>query len=741
MASLGESVQKGLEELEKEITCSVCHDSYQEPKILPCCHYYCKMCIQSLAQTAGVNQPFPCPECRNETLLPHGDPDRLPTAFFVNRLKELYSKMEKASGKVEAQCEMCSGGHVTAFCRQCTYFICSECVSSHQKMKVFVGHIVTTIDELKRGGANQFLAQQPSSAVCPDHDVKLNMFCLDCRQTICRDCIIVDHSGHSYDFVKKMSPVIKETISNRLSTLKDINRSICEAILEVKINKEDIQAQRDFTSRTIEERVSELHKVLDEHKYLLLKDTSHVAEYKLEELSVQEQSLRKTSARIQGIVDSIGHSIDNCTDEELLSLHKHVLGCIDEAISKHSETDSLQLEPVEEADIRLDLNISAESFKRQLQSHAQVKHTSADPEKCVVESESCLFKEKMTMRLIPYLPNSKPTVKYQSVEVCVKSKADRLAFQVSPEQMPDNSYKIEFTPRIRGRHEVTIAINDEKVSGSPFLLMVDIPPNLLGNPIRVIGGIKKPWGVAINSKGELIVTEHDGNVLFLNRFGALIREIKRRDHKFEFLSGVAVDGEDNVYVVDYSLNTLFKFDQNGKLMKKIGGRKGCGPGEFNKPRGLTFAKGQLYVCDYDNNRVQVLTSELYFVKEILPFSEVRDISVDPSSGHLYVCDTGNNRIQVFNEQEELSFLINAKDKRDLIGPCGICVANNYVYVVENPLYKEENVSVFTKKGIFVTSFGELGKNAGQFRNPYGITVDKDGFLYVCDYGNSRIQIF
>ena len=105
-------VKRGVED---EITCPICQDHFQEPKILPCCHYYCKGCIEKLALRAGgPNQPFPCPECRSDTLLPGNDPNQLPTAFFVNRMKELHTKMEKAHGKVEALCEQCSGGKATA---------------------------------------------------------------------------------------------------------------------------------------------------------------------------------------------------------------------------------------------------------------------------------------------------------------------------------------------------------------------------------------------------------------------------------------------------------------------------------------------------------------------------------------------------------------------------------------------------------------------------------------------------
>ena len=57
--------------------------------------------------------------------------------------------MEKAGGRLEALCEQCSGGKATAFCRHCTEFICEECVKSHQKMKAFAEHKVSTIERLR----------------------------------------------------------------------------------------------------------------------------------------------------------------------------------------------------------------------------------------------------------------------------------------------------------------------------------------------------------------------------------------------------------------------------------------------------------------------------------------------------------------------------------------------------------------------------------------------------------------
>ena len=442
--------EKGLKELEKEITCPVCHDHFQEPKILPCCHYYCKQCIQVLVQTSGANQPFPCPECRRDILLPQNGPDQLPTAFFVNRMKELHTKMEKASGKVEAQCEMCSSGHkVTAFCRHCVFFICHECVKSHQKMKIFSGHLVTTLDEMNKGGSSRILTRQQTAdvPVCPDHDEKMKIYCLKCKRVICHGCVLMDHKDHPYEFTKKVSSEAKKNISERLSSLKELRKNVHQAIADVNVTKDDITAQKVKTIEDIEEKFRELHEVLDKHKKLLLEETFQTAEQMLENLSTQEKQLDTTSAAVQSVVDSIELNVGNSTDAELIFYQENILESIDEALSKHGDND---LQPVEEADIRADLTITTDDFHNILMSKAQVKHTSADPTKCVLEYRDAGTQEYVTMTLKPYLPNSKPTMKIQSVEAFVTSKADRLVFLVSPTRMPDNSYKIIFKPQIRG---------------------------------------------------------------------------------------------------------------------------------------------------------------------------------------------------------------------------------------------------------------------------------------------------
>ena len=50
------------------------------------------------------------------------------------------------------------------------------------------------------------------------------------------------------------------------------------------------------------------------------------------------------------------------------------------------------------------------------------------------------------------------------------------------------------------------------------------------------------------------------------------------------------------------------------------------------------------------------------------------------------------------------------------------------------------ISIFTIDGEFIKAFGIKGSGPVQFKSPFGIGLDKNGTVYVCDTWNNRIQI-
>ena len=87
----GEVLTKSLQD---EVTCPLCLDVFEDPKILSCHHIYCKApCLEGLALRSGYRSIL-CPECRKITPVPGNDVANLPPAFQINRLKEVFRRMQ-----------------------------------------------------------------------------------------------------------------------------------------------------------------------------------------------------------------------------------------------------------------------------------------------------------------------------------------------------------------------------------------------------------------------------------------------------------------------------------------------------------------------------------------------------------------------------------------------------------------------------------------------------------------------
>jgi len=85
---------------------------------------------------------------------------------------------------------------------------------------------------------------------------------------------------------------------------------------------------------------------------------------------------------------------------------------------------------------------------------------------------------------------------------------------------------------------------------------------------------------------------------------------------FESAMGVAGDQDGNIYVVDYQAQHIKKFDAKGKFLKLLG-REGEGPGEFNGPFRITFAKDRLVVYELRGRRLNTMDTDGNYITNAL----------------------------------------------------------------------------------------------------------------------------
>ena len=302
-------------------------------------------------------------------------------------------------------------------------------------------------------------------------------------------------------------------------------------------------------------------------------------------------------------------------------------------------------------------------------------------------------------------------------------------------------YNVSFTAMTRGQHKLHIQQNSSEINGSPFTITVYPDPTQLGTPERVVAGLDNPYDVAVNSHGDVIVSEWGAyRVSVLDSTGKVIRRVGDRSEQINYPAGVAVDRDDNVYVA--SEHKLQKFSRNGHLIKTVG-QKGNKEGEFNLPLGVRLHNSHVYICDKDNNRIQVFDCELNFIRTIgstnsgkgalnTPF----DLDFD-AEGNAYIVDYDNRVLVLDTSGQFIREFGHKEGKGRLEEPTAIHIIGEFVYVSDSGHHR---IAVYETSGKFVTSFGREGKGVEEFDGPCCITSDHNGFIYVCDSWNSKIKI-
>ena len=399
-----------LEDLEKEITCVICHEHFTEPKALPCLHYYCKECLHSLALRTGLDKPFSCPECRKPATLPQGKVDSLPSAFFVNRLKEKYFRLERAYGKVEAKCGACvEGGKAEAFCVQCAEFICAECISTHRRMKNLAPHKILSFDELKEGGAKGAAAPEPSLQTCTVHEQPMNIYCFDCKTLICRDCTIKTHNSqtHNYEFVKVAAPEIKKKLTQQLDPLKEARKASLDAVKEAQTSKSDIKTQGKSVKDSINSSFDKIIAIVEQRRQELLTEADEIVTSKCDNLSSQEEKLSTRHARFHSAIDFTEHCVEHAAEDEIMCMHGELQSLIEEQIAEHQKEEK-NLKPVEAADMWVEVRCVQE-VKQLCFDKAVITSLLFDPTKHTVEMKECTDVNKLSkFTITPKLISGEP---------------------------------------------------------------------------------------------------------------------------------------------------------------------------------------------------------------------------------------------------------------------------------------------------------------------------------------------
>ena len=241
-------------------------------------------------------------------------------------------------------------------------------------------------------------------------------------------------------------------------------------------------------------------------------------------------------------------------------------------------------------------------------------------------------------------------------------------------------------------------------------------------------------GIAI--KGNHIAVSVSSHIKVYDRSSTDLLHTKGEGWLGDFLPCVTFYDQEHILVSDGDNNNIKMFSVQGRHVRTID----RGSTSF-KPYGITISlDGHIYVCDGANDCVCVFDVNGKFLFSFGShgsgdecFDDPRDLCFT-SDGFLYITDVNNSRICVYDKDGKFIRKFTTTHKPYCIDAtdCGHLTVSSL---------SSHKVMIYTTGGDLFHVFGEHGSGLGQFVQPFGVSVDSDGLIYIADFYNHRIQVF
>lgn len=300
---------------------------------------------------------------------------------------------------------------------------------------------------------------------------------------------------------------------------------------------------------------------------------------------------------------------------------------------------------------------------------------------------------------------------------------------------------------------------------------------------RLEASFANPFGVAIDKRGEVIISDGasnlirritpEGNIATIAGSAEGYADGPASLALFNTPSAIAADKDANIIIADTSNNRIRRLSSDRKLVSTIAGSGAAGhrdgaalEAQFDGPIGVAVDKdNNIIVADSYNDRVRKISADGavttiagagapgYADGPALEamFDTPCGVAVD-RDGNIFVADTGNGAIRRITPQGEVTTVI--KDEQvvsdaqaarvRLRQPIAMAITHDgFLFVSDEETGQvlrftpELEVSVFAGSR---TGFQNGSGLEARFNGPAGIAIDRDGNLFVADANNYLIRM-
>ena len=653
------------DEVEEEITCSICKEIFTEPKTITCLHTFCEECIKSTIESnKRLGSDNCCPLCRAK--FPE-DATKIPVNFYIKRLIEIFRKRKGSLQQTrnEVKCGECkANAPAVVWCVDCENFQCQECYQLHERLKALRSHNTMSLETFMQD-PKKVLPATCKPELCKSHSTQpLDLYCQTCNILICRDCTFVDHRQHQYNFVDILANEERAKIKMAAAPLKTMLEQVDTAIKKVEDVDNELNNETD-AERRVQDMYRQLRQMLDQSEAKDLQKVKAAKTRLLDLLSSQKGNLKLLQACLVSCDEFVSKVITRERASQLLTYSNDIQKRVNDL------TNQVQQSPLEPV-CGVDHMILSTSNPNDYVSHFTSLCTISTLPHGDTAIRDYTHIQQESLIINKYGPNSRRLK--LSYFLAVGPSDELICREFSA--WPDNIGRlVVFNDRLQYSH--------------------------------VIGDTtcRCPTGIAVNRESCVYVADFILCKIFKFKMnGQLVGEIGRKGSgncQFKEPRGLASSSRSSLMFVCDSENNRIQVLQDDKFAYSFG-KQGTSHGCFKCPVAvaLTYNEDQLFVSDCHNHRIQVFSIDGEFLRIFGNFTNTTYRLNRPygvfcaPDGHVLASSRDANCILIFDKQGQFVSAIDGtyQGRQRFQDPIGVVMRNNGQIVIA--AHGSQNITVF-----------------------------------------------
>ena len=618
-----------LKSLKKQVTCSICLDTYTEPKTISCLHKFCRECLERHARVSQRQGKFRCPECQAEIDLPHGNRfDRLPNSFFHKSLFGVLEAEDRPAIPRQQQ----------------------ETCSQHTKERV-------------------------------------RYYCSSCEACICPICVAEDHRGHAFDVLEKAVQEDKKNIMSAVETTKEKANLFRAELNKLDKTSEDVEMIIAIAKQEVSKATEDVITKTQQQEKQLLESLEMTRRRRMERVTSAKQELKSLIKRINLAAEFAENLVQRRSAAGIIQ-NKHILRQkLEELrgvqVPKHHQATFVKFAAVSQHNFNLGSTL--EGLEKTIQAGVEAKFTLCPQTSEGEVSNFADLEDQVELLITPAKDVTNVTVDEEcngNVRLKFTPKvpgAYSIEVRINGDKLPTCPMTVQVKERelvVVGELKLQLFPGDtiERLSGIAVntegqIVVADAFGHYVyvfdenGNRLRKTGGEGSntgqfwyPNGISFLNENEVLIADCGNSRI--QRFNLQTGTVVKSFGKFGEEKGelnnpvdVTVDDKERIVVTEWGNNRIQVMSKEGESIFTFGDN---GPEKLQYPNCCILNKNIFLVSDGGNHCIKAFDQSGTFLYKFGKegnqdgqFTTPYGLLID-GSNNLLVCDSGNNRVQQFS---------------------------------------------------------------------------------------------